>query len=1158
MPATCNQLVAEVVWRERTEADRAEPLAYVLTSDDPMRANVVTSVTSAVGPHCGTAYPASGNNGDMLPYLSGTWDTGPSTPHPVPTGLELYVARTGGIYANAEWLWRYTDDAAGQYRGWHDPRYANLVHTPFAVKDTATQHHVVCYSRAFNRVICGRVRGSRFEFAIRSANTSDPTVNYSMVNYPTTGSFPPNKRPSSIVQNCPFSALVEMSDGSLRLFYAYVPDTVFNPTLLDVDMLGSSDGGTTWYTLKERIITEVFGEPQLFASLRAAVSGDWTRLEIFFVFPATGYTNDGVYSLASGDGGATWLVAQEPDGTDNTAANTDTVGRYEVHDIEGLGTLDGRFIRVRCRPISFAGDFAVLETCTRDGAWDGVLNGQFSAANLKAVWLSRGGAYLLLLPHYDDGAGVVGFGGDAGRLIPTNTWNDVTTYIDIGNTAAGSINKDVQGLGGIQLAMPKYGDLAWVGDRWAFLHGQLLRALGTTSTYLRAPTLTYLGGYSRRPVTRDEAPLTNPRYAFTTRYWSPELALVPAGGTATETAAGTPWQSFISAGTTYSTTDYTLQMTVGTTVGATGYFREQLSSTGNTLFADHGVLGFRTRALPGTVPPAGLPGSAGQYYAPRWGCYVTSQSAVVAGNTFGVGVHLTGDGRIGVYDAAANTTLYVSATGALAGITTGTWYDVRLAMAYGTFISPRDSISPVAWYCEVAWSAAGDNTWSSTGLLTLTNGTPFGFGSEIYDIGHKINVTSTTGVYEWREFWFSRDSHYANTGMRNPDDVRGVLASTYEQHVAQGVHARWGGDAGFTKDTFTSPARWQYGAEQLMTASPASHWRSATTAAQTITLDAQLASTGPERRRFEHSGIAVLGTNSRYTEVEYASDAAFTYPTRFLLDGLRYSCQVSSTTAIGTEAMHVDLTGNDVELVADGELAGHYLRRTGGAFKALRIAYNAGNRVFFDTVGTTLALSSYGISSGASVHLWASNYTATFDDYPTGVKVAGLVAGITTYFADMELPRYMRIAVRGDNTQGAPAEGYWRIGTVVAGLTLPITVPLNWQQTDGEAGNVQLETAQSGVRSAYVAGAPRRTIKGTSEGDVDRWRVAFRGMARTLAAYSANPVVLVQDDQQQNLSMVYSRFTGSTELENAGWRYDTARARWEQVGDLAVTFEEEV
>jgi hypothetical protein len=40
--------------------------------------------------------------------------------------------------------------------------------------------------------------------------------------------------------------------------------------------------------------------------------------------------------------------------------------------------------------------------------------------------------------------------------------------------------------------------------------------------------------------------------------------------------------------------------------------------------------------------------------------------------------------------------------------------------------------------------------------------------------------------------------------------------------------------------------------------------------------------------------------------------------------------------------------------------------------------------------------------------------------------------------------------------------------------------------------------------------------------------------------------------------MLYSRFMGSTELANAGWRYDTTLQRWVQVGDLAVTFEEEV
>jgi hypothetical protein len=53
-------------------------------------------------------------------------------------------------------------------------------------------------------------------------------------------------------------------------------------------------------------------------------------------------------------------------------------------------------------------------------------------------------------------------------------------------------------------------------------------------------------------------------------------------------------------------------------------------------------------------------------------------------------------------------------------------------------------------------------------------------------------------------------------------------------------------------------------------------------------------------------------------------------------------------------------------------------------------------------------------------------------------------------------------------------------------------------------------------------------------------------------------MVLATDDEQQNRSMLYCRFIDATELENAGWAYNTSTARWEQVGDLALSFEEEL
>ena len=171
-----------------------------------------------------------------------------------------------------------------------------------------------------------------------------------------------------------------------------------------------------------------------------------------------------------------------------------------------------------------------------------------------------------------------------------------------------------------------------------------------------------------------------------------------------------------------------------------------------------------------------------------------------------------------------------------------------------------------------------------------------------------------------------------------------------------------------------------------------------------------------------------------------------------------------------------------------------------------------------------------------------------------GVMVRSTVVGLTSVF-----PRYMRLNVEGDATQGQPPEQQWQLGRLQAGLTLPITVPMDWStQTDSEAPNVDLQTVASGKRTAYRQGPPRRTLQGTSRGDVDRWRIAFRSMVRTLAGYSQHPVVLCTDDQQLHLRSLFARITSSTELANAGWRYNRETKRWEQVGDLRMTFQQEV
>ena len=62
--------------------------------------------------------------------------------------------------------------------------------------------------------------------------------------------------------------------------------------------------------------------------------------------------------------------------------------------------------------------------------------------------------------------------------------------------------------------------------------------------------------------------------------------------------------------------------------------------------------------------------------------------------------------------------------------------------------------------------------------------------------------------------------------------------------------------------------------------------------------------------------------------------------------------------------------------------------------------------------------------------------------------------------------------------------------------------------------------------------------------------------------YSANPLVLVlEDSDKQNRhpnNVVLSRYTNELAFDNAGWYYHEATETWYPVGDLSVTFEEDV
>jgi len=1143
--AKAQGLVAEIVWRERYR-DRAEPRSFVLFQDARNAAvAAVSSAPSQAGPFLGGASAALTNEGDLIPYVTGTWDTSSTATQSTPGDLSLRVLRTGSLYDSAEWGWSYADDASDQWRGADDLRWQHDPGAPFGGTAGLGSHHAIVHSRAFNRIVVGYApdAGSALKFRYRSAAAQSADTWSADFNILLAAYRSPN--------GGGYSSMWELPDGALRWAYTYEPDSTGAPGYVDIDIFGSTNGGASWQLLKEGVVTDLFGSTQVLAKLRIVSSGDWMRLEAWH---SIGPVPQGLISAYSADRGASWAFVtghNVADGDDDTAGNADISGKFEVWDLCSVDD-SGTFLRVRA--VSASGELR-YELATRDAGWDQIANtngASFESDDTDAMTVhcaSGGGRCFALVFRSDHHGAAAGadYWSAASFIIPVDRiqagW-DSAANPRIADWARWGAD-DWTGLGGVARMHPKDATLAWVGDRLALFGSSVDRQTGTTTAERQTPSITYFGGSSRQPLRSAQITNFDMTTQLLTSSWHACLGSVHTGGA--ETSAFNPWGTSSGGTPTNSWTveRQSIQLTTSDTQRHTQ--SSSLASLTTARIADDGCFGFSTRAQSGSVPDTPYPPSmtGADLRSPRWGAVVNSESLITAGLTVSIAVHINGNtGQFAVYDTLAVSTLYESPVGALAGITAGTFYDFRIGLAHSRNVGLAGGTFIAAY---VSAAAAGDYAWVSTGMVT-TASAALPFANEMVGFGH-WTVPLSTSTMEWREAFYSRASGLSQPGFSNPSTLRGWDCSPHVVRVGAAHDVLWGGAGGFKADTYTAPIRHEYGIGQSFGDSPQSHWRSTATTTQQIVLDSTLID-GDTHARFVHSGIAGISTNSRILDVEYADDSAFTAPARMRVDGLRYSLATVSTAEPG----HVEIGSPSWQ---DGELAGHYLRARPGAVAnpgILRIVGNAGTwlHVTGMTAGGTLA--TYGITAGATLDIWGSAHLFAYDDWPAGVRVitgAGVVDGA--------FPRYMRVTIPGADSQGEPPEGRWQLGRLQAGLTLPITVPLAWSSLrDSESGTVDLQTLGSGARVAYRAGAPRQRLRGTAAGDVDSWRVAFRSMIRLLGGYSLRPVVVCTDDTAQSLRAMYARFIGSTDMANAGYRYVASTGRWDRVGDLAVHFEQEI
>lgn len=415
------------------------------------------------------------------------------------------------------------------------------------------------------------------------------------------------------------------------------------------------------------------------------------------------------------------------------------------------------------------------------------------------------------------------------------------------------------------------------------------------------------------------------------------------------------------------------------------------------------------------------------------------------------------------------------------------------------------------------------NVWSQTGELTLTEANK----SDSLEFGSAAQPIAGSHGMEWRELW-SAAGDVRRDGFTNPDDLIGAIARQAPQYIENGLQARWVGAGGVLGDSFKGSIGHAYSADNALVKSPRVGWRSTGIASQTMIFDAD-----PEDGfgRFFHDSAAVFGLTDGSVTIDYDDNTGFASP----VGGGTLSALVYSGLSVGS------VRGDTIFLNAAVPQAGEAVDMivqfdTGGAAgdrMLCTLHWDAGTGSYLTMEGEDLATA--GVSAGNTFSLYERQVALQY--------AGGAVDG----------QRYMRLRFTNSDTHTDDH----RLGALVAGHKLDITVPLDWRFSDNEQPNVTHYRTRGAVGWAYEEGPPQRTITGRVVGDANRWREQFRAFLSSFAGYEIRPVVLVLDDSEEEQRVVLGTVRSGTDHDNAAW-YQDSNSVWREAGDLGLTLVEEV
>ena len=1140
-------MVAQVAWNGQDPVDTSSvvpgPEKYVLVHDPALVATDASLASkdgvdtpSQQGPAIGPLYPDTTNEGNMMPFHAGDdWDTSPNTKHPTPVGLDYRLQVAGGVMGNAEWSWRFGDDPHDRYRGALDLRLERDVCRPWSTNIEA-ESLIAFTSKAFNRILAGRYQGPpdyRWQIQYMATSPVNRTTWHGETYIPDAAGLlaaglAPNKLPK--LSNCSYSCTWETPDGALRFAYVYERSGALTS---DMDIWGSTDGGFTWSIIQEGVLGGVMGRNTRPMYMTCDTSGDWVRISFWDLSS----TPQGICTIASSDRGATWTLVQgTPDGEDVFATGFNPE-QFQKHDIVGVDTVDGMFLRMRkvaSTPrmrleVASGTDDWTEHPGTTPALW------AWRSTNLESLQAVRTPTHLVFLGWYTDGTNDDSI--LSGLMIQRDHVLDYsyTAGVTKPRTQEWTVFAKFNGAGCHPLREGAYHQPArwracWTGDSILVVQGVYNLGASSGRTVQGYTVCSFLGGWDQFPTHGTEAATVGRDDGLYECVWLPHYGAPDAP------LAVPPFTKFTAGSPSVSSFFTGIDLLCGAS-DRVHFFRSGPGDLG-----DQGAVEWSTQLATG-VTNFTIPTFSGNYMLPKCGVSITATTG--AGSTIHVGVHLT-DAGVYMYDGLAATTLFSDAS---VNAATERTYRLRFSDSAGVGRAGINS------FVELQHKAMGtDGPWVSSGLITTSVGHLPGYGVQMVRWGH-LALPGGTVISKWYGFAVAdQEAIGGRPGFTNPDSLRGAQCATYPYHTAHGVYVTWGGGGGFNGDRWSSSVVYEYGVDQLASPSPSMVWRTDGHTTTTVIMDAaKYRDTAGQTitDRFHHNAVALVGTNFRYAYVDYANTTAFS------------ATVPAAAMTVDAAVFHhvIDALGtNTVSLAPEGPAGYRDMHFRSNSVAGWFAQYSA------PTAGSTYDGNVYRI-----LESWDDTVRV---DFTTEKLTTSMVAGGTlTFFPPwMVMPysaidpayaygldaRYMRIQLRTTGNQIPATDTGFQVGRLVAGMTLPISVPMEWEGTDTEEGNVSLFTADNGVRASYKQGQPRKTVEGTSVGDVSRWRESWRGTIRTISQYDLHPMVLVRDATADTLSALYGRMVQSTELANVGYRYNTSTGRWEAVGDVSMTWEEEV